>query len=63
LRRLAVSALVLGLVVGTTAAFGVAEALKLERSPIGRVRLGHVLSPTCGCRHAGIRLAFRLRRR
>lgn len=60
--RLAVSALILGLLVGTTTAFGVAEVLKLERSPIKRVRLAKVLSPTCDCRHADARLAFRLRR-
>ena len=62
MRRVAISALVLGLLVATTAAFGVAEALKLERSPVGRVRLTHVLAPTCGCPHASALLAFRLRR-
>lgn len=63
MRRLAVTALVLGLLVGTTAAFALTEALKLERSPISRVRFAHVVAPTCGCRHATARLAFRLRRR
>jgi hypothetical protein len=62
LRRLAVWALLLGLLVATTTAFGVAEALKLERSPLARVRLARALSPNCGCWHAQARLAFRLRR-
>jgi hypothetical protein len=62
LRRLAVWALLLGLLVATTTAFGVAEALKLERSPLARVRLARALSPDCGCWHAQARLAFRLRR-
>lgn len=62
MRRLAVTALVLGLLVGTTAAFALTEALKLERSPISRVRFAHVLSPTCGCPRSTAHLAFRLRR-
>jgi hypothetical protein len=62
LRRVAVTGLVLGLLAATTAAFAVTEALKLERSPITRVRASRVVGPTCGCRHAVARLVFRLRR-
>jgi hypothetical protein len=62
LRRVAVTGLVLGLLAATTVAFAVTEALKLERSPITRVRASGVVAPTCGCSHAVARLAFRLRR-
>ena len=62
MRRLAITALVLGLLVGTTAAFALTEALKLEHSPLARVRFAHFVAPTCGCRRATARLAFRLRR-
>jgi hypothetical protein len=62
LRRYAVTALVLALLVGTTTAFALTQALKLERSPIMRVRLDPVFSPTCGCARSTAHLAFRLRR-
>jgi hypothetical protein len=61
LRRYAVTALILALLVGTTTAFALTQALKLERSPITRARLDHVFSPTCGCRRSTAHLAFRLR--
>jgi hypothetical protein len=55
-------ALVLALLVGTTTAFALTQALKLERSPVARARIDPVFSPTCGCSRAMARLAFRLRR-
>lgn len=62
MRRFAVTAVVLGLLVATTTAFAVTENLKLERSPITRVRVARVFSPTCGCRQRSATLAVRLRR-
>lgn len=62
MRRYAVTALVLALLVGTTTAFALTQVLKLERSPITRARVDHVFSPTCGCRQSTARVAFRLRR-
>lgn len=62
LRRLAVTVLVLALLAGTTAAFALTEALKLERSPVARPRFDRVFSPTCACPQATARLELRLRR-
>jgi hypothetical protein len=62
LRPLALTVLLLALLVATTAAFALTEALKLERSPITRARFDAVFSPTCACPQAKARLAFRLRR-
>jgi hypothetical protein len=62
LRRVAITALVVGLLVGTTAAFAVTQALKLERSPIKRPQFSYVFSPTCDCPNSAARLSFLLRR-
>jgi hypothetical protein len=62
LRRLAVPVLVFALLAGTTAAFAVTEALKLEPAPIARPNFDQVFSPTCGCAQSTARLALRLRR-
>jgi hypothetical protein len=62
LRRVAITALIVGLLVGTTVAFAVTQALKLERSPIKRPRVSQALSPTCDCPQAIARLTFLLRR-
>jgi hypothetical protein len=62
LRRVAITALVVGLLVGTTAAFAITQALKLERSPIKAPRFSRAFSPTCGCPQASARLSFQLRR-
>jgi FlgD Ig-like domain len=61
LPRLAITAVVLALIGGTTAAFTLTEALKLERSPIGKVRVRAYFSPTCDCVKKVARLSFRLR--
>jgi hypothetical protein len=62
LRRVAITALVVGLLVGTTAAFAITQALKLERSPIKAPRFSRAFSPTCDCPQSTARLAFQLRR-
>jgi hypothetical protein len=61
LRRLAVTVFVLALLLATTAAFALTEALKLERSPVTRPRFDRVFSPTCACPQSSARLALRLR--
>jgi hypothetical protein len=53
---------VLALIGGTTAAFTLTEALKLQRSPIGKPRFRLFFSPTCECPKSMARLSFRLRR-
>jgi hypothetical protein len=62
LRRNATLLVVLGLLAGSALAFGVAERLKLEKSPVAGTEVDKVFSPVCRCpqRRAGI--AFRLRR-
>jgi hypothetical protein len=52
---------VLALIAGTTAAFTLTEALKLERSPIGKVRVRPYFSPACECLKSVARVSFRLR--
>jgi len=41
--------LLLALLAGTTTAFALTEALKLEKSPVSRPRFKSVFSPTCAC--------------
>jgi hypothetical protein len=53
--------LLLVLLAGTTTAFALTEALKLEQSPVSRPRFKSVFSPTCACPQATARLAVRLR--
>ncbi len=62
MRRVALTLLVLALLVGTTAAFAVTEALKLEPSAVSRPRFDRIFSPTCACPTASARLALRLRK-
>jgi hypothetical protein len=61
LRRVAITLLVLALLVATTAAFAVTEALKLEPSALSRPRFDRIFSPTCACSQSTARLALRLR--
>ncbi|HYY75843.1 MAG TPA: FlgD immunoglobulin-like domain containing protein [Gaiellaceae bacterium] len=61
MRRVAVPLLVLALLVATTAAFAVTEALKLEPSALSRPRFDRIFSPTCACPQSTARLAVRLR--
>jgi flagellar hook assembly protein FlgD len=62
LRTLAITALVLGLLGATTAAFAVTEALKLERSPITAPRFDKRFSPTCECETRSAHMALRFRK-
>ena len=61
-RRVALIALTLLLLAGTTLAFGVTQSLKLERSPVTGPRFDQIFSPTCGCPTDTAQLSFRLRR-
>jgi hypothetical protein len=57
-----VTVLVLALIGGTTAAFTITEALKLEPTPITAKRAEELFSPGCGCPTAIARLSMRIRR-
>ncbi|HZB85667.1 MAG TPA: FlgD immunoglobulin-like domain containing protein [Gaiellaceae bacterium] len=61
MRRVAITLLVLALLVATTAAFAVTEALKLEPSALSRPRFDRIFSPACACPQSIARLALRLR--
>jgi FlgD Ig-like domain len=58
----AVAVLVLALIGGTTAAFTITEALKLEPSPVHSKRVEEIFSPGCGCRTDAAKFVIRLRR-
>lgn len=62
MRSVAVTLLVIGLLGGATAAFGLTEALKLERSPIAAPDFTKRFSPTCRCPEQRAVLIFRLRK-
>ena len=62
LARLGPIVLVLTLLAGTAAAFGVTEALKTSPSPILQTQVSKTFSPVCGCDTRVARIAFRLRR-
>jgi hypothetical protein len=61
LQRLLTTAILVGLLVATSAAFAVTERLKLTKSPIYGTLVSPRLSPTCGCArgHANIRIKLR----
>lgn len=59
--RLGVTVLVLILLAATAAAFGIAERLKLQRSPVTAPRFDRLVSPTCGCRTGVASLSLTLR--
>jgi hypothetical protein len=61
--RLAPTLIVLALLVATALAFGAAERLKLERSPIAGPEIDKVFSPVCQCDSDRARIGFRLRKR
>ena len=60
-RRAALTALVLALLIGATAAFALTEALKLERSLLTVRRFDRVVSPLCRCPARNVLLVVRLR--
>ena len=53
--------LAVALLVATASAFVVAEALKLEKSPLTGTQVDEILSPVCNCTSDRARLSFRLR--
>ncbi len=61
-RRIALIALTLLLLAGTTAAFSVTQNLKLKRSPVTGPRFDKIFAPTCRCQTDTAQLSFRLRR-
>jgi hypothetical protein len=60
-RRTALTALVIALLAGATAAFALTEALKLDRSALTVRRFDRVLSPRCRCPERVAWLVVRLR--
>jgi hypothetical protein len=63
LQRLLSTALVLGLLVSTAAAFAITESLKLTKSPITRTQVPvKAFSPICGCDRDAAVLKFWLRK-
>jgi hypothetical protein len=61
LPRLLSTLLVLGLLVGTAAAFAATERLKLVPTPIIAPKITEAFSPTCGCDTRSASIRFRLR--
>ncbi len=62
-RRAALTALVLALLAGATAAFALTEALKLEGAPLTVRRFDHEVAPLCRCPARRAWLVVRLRER
>lgn len=61
-RRHAPLFVALALLVGSAVAFGVAERLKVERSPVTGTSVDKVFSPVCRCPQRRATISFRLRR-
>ena len=61
--RIAVTLIVLALIAGTSAAFTVAERLKLERSPVTAPHFDRLFSPVCDCASDVAHLRIRFRRK
>ena len=62
MRRHAPLLVAIALLVGSAVAFGVAERLKLEKSPVTGTAVDKVFSAVCGCPQRRASIAFRLRR-
>jgi hypothetical protein len=63
LQRLLTTAILVGLLVATAAAFAVTERLKLTKSPLmPGTRVSKVLSPTCSCARSRANIRIKLRR-
>ncbi len=60
-RPVVLIALVLCVLVGSAAAFAVAERLKLERSPVAAPKIQRLLGPTCECPKDTAQISFGLR--
>jgi hypothetical protein len=61
LQRVLTTVTLLGLLVGTAAAFAITEHLKLIKSPIAGTRVSKVLSPVCDCSNRRALIRIRLR--
>ena len=61
MRRGVLTALTILVLAGTSAAFALTEALKLEPSPVTTARVSRVFSPVCGCTPNVARIAVGLR--
>jgi hypothetical protein len=61
-RRHAPLFVALALLVGSAVAFGVAERLKVEKSPVAGTMVDKVFSPVCRCPQRRAMISFRLRR-
>jgi hypothetical protein len=62
LQRVLSTAILLGLLIATSAAFAVTERLKLVKSPVYGVFVSKTISPVCGCARGKATIAFKLRR-
>ncbi len=62
MQRVLSTAILLGLLIATSAAFAVTERLKLVKSPVYGVYVSKTLSPVCGCARGKAEIAFKLRR-
>ncbi len=62
MQRVLSTAVLLGLLIATSAAFAITERLKLVKSPVFGVDVSKTLSPVCVCDHASATVAFKLRR-
>jgi Flagellar hook capping protein len=61
LQRVLTTVTLLGLLVGTAAAFAITEHLKLIKSPIAGTRVSKVISPVCRCADSKALIQIRLR--
>jgi FlgD Ig-like domain len=61
LQRVLTTVTLLGLLVGTAAAFAITEHLKLIKSPIAGTRVSKVVSPVCQCADSKALIQIRLR--
>jgi hypothetical protein len=61
LQRVLTTVTLLGLLVGTAAAFAITEHLKLIKSPIAGTRVSKVISPVCQCADTKALIQIRLR--
>ena len=62
MQRLLTTAILVGLLVATAAAFAVTERLKLAKSPITGTKVSKVFSPTCSCARGRANIRIKLRR-
>lgn len=62
IQRWLTTAIIVGLLVATVAAFVITERLKLTPSPISGTRVSKTFSPVCGCATDNASVRFRLRR-